>query len=139
MIRSVPPASGRASDPAVGEQRDGLVEVGGPLVSERPHGPGLEDPIHLVEQHLRRRRPDEEERSLHEPVDEVGADRTERIRVDERHRMAGRQQLVEQEVVLQRMERLEAAARTGSSRRVDGSKLPSIAGTITTSTGLGSA
>ena len=88
MIRSVPPASSRASVPASPSRATASSERGRSLVGEGSHRPGLEHPIHLVEQHLRRRRPDEEVRPLGEPPDEVGPRRAERIGVDHRHREA---------------------------------------------------
>src|SRR5207247_3000549 len=68
-----------------------------------------ENAVHLVQEHLRRGGSHEEVRPVAEAMDEGGPRLAKAVRVDERHRDARCQQLVEEQVVLERVERLELA------------------------------
>ena len=92
----------------------------------------LEDPVDLVQEHLGGRRADEVEGALAEPRHEIGAPCAEAVVVEHRDHVARRQELVGQEVVLERVQELELAS-NGISWLVAGSKLPSMAGTMTRS------
>ena len=74
---------------SLAEQGDGLARAWSVARTRRLASPGLEHPIDFVEQHLRRRRPDEDVRPLGEPPDEIDPRRAERIGIDHRHREAG--------------------------------------------------
>ena len=118
------------------EQRERPVEAGRSLVREgahrRPRAPGPPRPGGPGGWPPGRR-----SRAARRTADEVGPGPAQRIGVDHRHREAGRKQLVQEEVVLDRMEGLELPLERDHLDH-DGSKLPSIAGTTTTSTLLGS-
>jgi hypothetical protein len=73
MIRSVPPAQSARAIAVLGS-RDALAQVGRSFVGEPLHG-GVRDALHLVQQHLRRRRPDEVVRAGGEALDERGTRR----------------------------------------------------------------
>src|SRR6266566_9362473 len=109
IIRSVPPASGRASAPCPSIRAMASSSLVGRSYAKARMGPALEHPVHLVEEHLRRRGANEVVRPIAEAPDEVGASPPQIVRVHERHRKAGREDFVQQEVVLQRVERLELA------------------------------
>src|SRR5690349_9465177 len=106
MTRSVPPASTRASSrwrtsrSTASASVWGRAYANGCISAPRPL---LEDLLDLVQDQLRRRGPDEPERPLAEPLDEGRPAGPQLVGVEERHDVARRQQLVGQEVVLERV------------------------------------
>src|SRR5512140_921347 len=112
MIRSVPPARTRASAPCWSSRATASASCVGRAYANvciSRDLPRSEDPFHLVQEHLRGGRPDEVEGALTEAADEVRSPRAKGVVVHHRHDVAGSQQLVGQEVVLQRVEELELA------------------------------
>src|SRR5215218_1221314 len=112
MTRSVPPASTRASPPCRTSRSTASVSVSGRAYAKGCIGASrwtraLQDPLDLVEQDLRRRGADEEERTATEPLDEGGSSRPQLVGVEQRHHVPRGEQLVGQEVVLERVEELE--------------------------------
>src|SRR4029079_8561190 len=105
MIRSVPPARRRAAGSPARSSMASLRSSGWAIANARIRT--YEDPLDLVQQHLRVGGAHEVVRPVAEAMDEGGPCPAKLVGVDERHRDARCQELVEQEVVLERVERLE--------------------------------